>query len=294
MPDPRPPIVRFAPSPNGLLHLGHARSALLNHDFARAHGGTFLLRIEDIDSTRCRPEFEAAIEQDMRWLGINWPEPVRRQSEHFHSYTTAMRELDHLGLVYPSFLSRAEIAARVDEARASGIDWPVDPDGTPHYPGNERDLDHAARLEGIAAGKPLSWRLDMKRAIAGIDEPVCWREFAHTDGSGWTETSDPGQWGDIVLARRDTPTSYHLSVTVDDHIQHISDIIRGEDLFAATSVHRLLQILLGYDAPNYRHHTLVTDETGRKLSKSSEDTALAAMRARGVSPDEIRQLAGLT
>jgi Glutamyl- and glutaminyl-tRNA synthetases len=286
------PVVRFAPSPNGFLHLGHARSALLNGDFARARG-TFLLRIEDIDTARCRPEFERAIEEDLAWLGLSWPKPPRRQSEHFDAYRAALDELRRLGLVYPAFLSRGQIAALIREAEGGGESWPRDPDGAPLYPGAERDMGESERQALVASGAPFAWRLDMARALEGLGTHLDWIEAGETGGEGWREPAKPGLWGDVILARRDTPTSYHLSVTVDDHLQGITDVIRGRDLFAATAVHRLLQHLLGFTAPVYRHHSLVTDAAGRKLSKSDRDTALSSLRASGATPDDIRRMAGV-
>ncbi|OCW58294.1 tRNA glutamyl-Q(34) synthetase GluQRS [Hoeflea olei] len=287
-----PPTVRFAPSPNGLLHLGHARSALVNWRFARARGGTFLLRIEDIDTTRARPEFEAAIAEDLAWLGLDWVTPVRRQSEQFPDYEAALSELKKLGLVYPAFMSRAETARKVAEAEATGASWPRDPDGAPHYPGNDRGLSAAERRRRIAAGEPHTWRLDMEAALRGLPDPLSWTEHGTgPDGETGTILADPGAWGDVVLARRDVPTSYHLAVTVDDAVQAITDVIRGQDLFTATAVHRLLQHLLGLPTPRYRHHGLVRDPQGRKLSKSEGATSIAALRASGLSPSDVIALA---
>lgn len=288
------PIVRFAPSPNGLLHVGHARSAMLNWRFAKARGGTFLLRIEDIDTTRARPEFEAAIMEDLRWLGIDWPEPVRRQSEHFAEYEAALGELRRLGLLYPAFLSRGEIAARVAEIERSGKAWPRDPDGAPHYPGNDRRLSASDRDRKIATGAPHAWRLDMQAVLDGLGEALFWTEHGSGPaGETGPIAADPGAWGDVILARRDVPASYHLSVTVDDALQGITDVIRGEDLFPATSVHRLLQHLLGLPAPAYHHHGLVRDSDGRKLSKSDGATSIASLRRQGATPCDILALAGV-
>jgi glutamyl-Q tRNA(Asp) synthetase len=288
------PIVRFAPSPNGLLHIGHARSAMLNWRFANDHSGTFLLRIEDIDTTRARPEFETAIFDDLEWLGISWPKPVRRQSEHFADYEAALSELRKLGLLYPAFLSRAEIAAQVAGIESSGRSWPRDPDGAPHYPANDRLLSTAERDRKIASGMPHAWRLDMRAALGGLGKDLSWTERGSgPDGETGRIMADPGAWGDVILARRDVPASYHLSVTVDDSIQAITDVIRGEDLFAATSVHRLLQHLLGLAAPIYHHHGLVRDPHGRKLSKSDGATSIASLRHHGAMQGEILALAGL-
>ncbi|MBU4528667.1 MAG: tRNA glutamyl-Q(34) synthetase GluQRS [Hoeflea sp.] len=286
--------VRFAPSPNGLLHPGHARSALLNWRFARDHGGTFLIRIEDIDTTRARPEFESAIFEDLAWLGLDWSGPMRRQSEHFSDYEAALSELRKLDLVYPAFLSRGEAADRVREAETSGKTWPRDPDGAPHYPGDDRTLTTQQRNQRIADGKPYAWRLDMRKALDGLSQPLCWDEHgAGPHGETGRIAADPAAWGDVVLARRDVPTSYHLAVTIDDAIQKVTDIIRGEDLFASTSVHRLLQRLLGLPAPRYRHHGLVLDKTGRKLSKSDGATSIASLREQGATRADIIAMAGL-
>jgi glutamyl-Q tRNA(Asp) synthetase len=293
-PSIKAPIVRFAPSPNGLLHVGHARSAVLNWRFADAHDGTFLVRIEDIDITRARPEFEAAILGDLAWFGLKWPEPVRRQSEHFADYQAALTELRRLGLIYPAFLSRAETTARISEIEATGRVWPRDPDGAPHYPGDDRTRSVSAREARIAAGEPHAWRLDMQALLSELNTPLSWAEYgAGPSGETGEIMANPGAWGDVILARRDVPASYHLSVTVDDAIQNISDVIRGEDLFASTSVHRLLQHLLGLPAPRYHHHGLVRDQDGRKLSKSDGSTSIASLRQHGVSREEILVLAGL-
>jgi glutamyl-Q tRNA(Asp) synthetase len=273
-------VFRFAPSPNGHLHLGHALSALLNHDMARAAGGRFLLRIEDIDASRCRPEFETAILEDLAWLGLTWEEPVRRQSAHLDAYRAALARLD--GLVYPSFESRGEIARL---AAAHGPAWPSDPDGAPLYPGAARDIASEERERRMVA-EPYALRLDMAAALARIG-PLSWREG---DGS---VAAQPEAWGDVVLARKDIPTSYHLSVVVDDALQGITHVVRGQDLYWATSVHRVLQELLGLPAPVYQHHRLILDDEGRKLSKSTQATALRELRAQGVAPAEIRGMVGL-
>lgn len=285
-----PPVFRFAPSPNGLLHLGHAYSALLNFDRAREAGGRLLLRIEDIDATRCRPEFEVAIGEDLAWLGIAWETPVRRQSEHLADYRAALDKLSALGLVYPAFESRAEIAKLVAAREADGP-WPRDPDGAPLYPGDARSLPADERSRLMASGAPFALRLDMAaacRRVAGLT----WNELGEKPG-GERVPAGPELWGDVILARKETPTSYHLSVVVDDALQGISEIVRGQDLFHATSVHRLLQVLLGLPEPAYRHHRLVCDDEGRKLSKSSQSTGLRALRAAGITPAGVRQLVGL-
>jgi glutamyl-Q tRNA(Asp) synthetase len=284
------PTFRFAPSPNGHLHLGHAYSALLNFDLARARGARFLLRIEDIDATRCRPEYETAIHQDLAWLGLSWEEPVRRQSEHFADYRAAIDRLAAIGLVYASFESRAEIARLVAEREAKGP-WPRDPDGAPLYPGNVRALSAGERARRMQLGEPYALRLDMAAAVARVGA-LTWREES-LDGHTVTVTADPAAWGDVVLARKETPTSYHLSVIVDDAAQGVTNVVRGRDLFAATSVHRLLQQLLGLSGPVYLHHQLIVDADGRKLSKSTLATGLRELRVEGITPAAIRRMVGL-
>jgi glutamyl-Q tRNA(Asp) synthetase len=287
-----PPVFRFAPSPNGHLHLGHALSALLNADMARAAGGRLLLRIEDIDATRCRPEYEAAIYEDLRWLGLVWEEPVRRQSEHFADYRAALGKLDAMGLVYPSFESRAEIAAMA-AAKEATAPWPRDPDGAPLYPGAAKTMSAAERTERVASGAPYALRLDMQAALAGVPR-LTWSETGvGPAGETGTIAADPAAWGDVILARKDTPTSYHLAVVVDDAAQRATDVVRGRDLFQATSVHRLLQALLGLPEPRYHHHRLLTDAGGAKLSKSTRSTGLRELRAQGLTPADIRRIAGL-
>jgi len=287
-----PPVFRFAPSPNGFLHLGHAYSALLNFDRARETGGRLLLRIEDIDATRCRLEYETAIYEDLAWLGIAWEMPVRRQSEHLADYRAALEKLSALGLVYPAFESRAEIA-RLIAAREVDGPWPRDPDGAPLYPGDAKSLSAGERERLMTSGAPYALRLDMAaacRRVAGLT----WNELgAGPDGERGIVSARPEGWGDVILARKETPTSYHLSVVVDDAHQGVSEIVRGQDLFHATSVHRLLQILLGLPEPAYRHHALIRDGEGRKLSKSSRSTGLRELRAAGATPAGIRRSVGL-
>src|SRR5438309_2024277 len=268
-----PAVFRFAPSPNGFLHLGHAYSALLNFDRARETGGQLLVRIEDIDATRCRPEFETAIYQDLAWLGIAWESPVRRQSEHLDDYRAALDKLSALGLVYPAFESRGEIARLVAAREADGP-WPRDPDGAPLYPGDAKSLPADERARLIESGAPYALRLDMTaacRRVAGLT----WRELGEGPGGEHGHVqARPEAWGDVILARKETPTSYHLSVVVDDALQGITLVVRGQDLFAATSVHRLLQAILLLPAPVYHHHRLLLDGDGRKLSKSDGATGL--------------------
>jgi glutamyl-Q tRNA(Asp) synthetase len=287
-----PPVFRFAPSPNGYLHLGHAYSALLNFDRARETGGRLLLRIEDIDATRCRPEFETAICEDLAWLGIAWETPVRRQSEHLADYRTALEKLSALGLAYPAFESRAEIAKLVAAREADGL-WPRDPDGAPLYPGNAKSLPADERARLIESGVPYALRLDLAAACQRVSG-LAWNELGEgPEGEHGLVPARPEAWGDVILARKETPTSYHLSVVVDDALQDISEVVRGQDLFHATSVHRLLQVLLGLPTPAYRHHALIREGEGRKLSKSSRSTGLRELRDAGVTRVGIRGLVGL-
>lgn len=288
---PQRPVFRFAPSPNGALHLGHALSALLNHDMASAMGGRFLLRIEDIDATRCTPEFEAGIQEDLAWLGLAFDEPARRQSDHLGDYEKALTALIDRGLAYPAFMTRGEVRARVSQQEAAGRPWPRDPDGTPLYPTDERQLAAAARKEKIRSGIRHAWRLDMDRALSEAGAALFWTETG--DGPKGEIAADPAAWGDVVLSRSDAPSSYHLSVVTDDALQDISHVVRGLDLFHATSIHRLLQVLLGLPQPLYHHHRLISDATGRKLSKSEQDTGLADLRRQGASATDIRRLVGL-
>jgi glutamyl-Q tRNA(Asp) synthetase len=287
------PILRFAPSPNGYLHLGHALSALINAERATASGGRLLLRIEDIDSARCRSEYETAIYEDLAWLGLAWEEPVRRQSEHFDDYRAALSRLGAMGLVYPSFESRGEIARLVAE-REQSARWPRDPDGAPLYPGPARTFSADERQRLMEQGRPYALRLDMAAAIARAGA-LTWEESgAGPLGESGTIAAPPQQWGDVVLARKDLPTSYHLAVVVDDAAQGVTEVVRGQDLFWATSVHRLLQALLDLPAPRYHHHRLIRDADGQKLSKSTRATALHALRDAGAGPDDVRRIVGLS
>jgi glutamyl-Q tRNA(Asp) synthetase len=291
------PVFRFAPSPNGYLHLGHALSALINFEMAKATGGRLLLRIEDIDAARCRPDYEQAIYEDLAWLGIAWEQPVRRQSEHFDDYRAALARLEALRLVYPSFETRGEIARLVAErerhAGARDSPWPRDPDGAPLYPGDARALAESERRRLIDAGGPYALRLDMAAAIARTGA-LSWTESgAGPAGEAGTVLAQPQQWGDVVLARKDLPTSYHLAVALDDAHHGVTDVVRGQDLFWATGVHRLIQALLGLPAPRYHHHRLIRDLDGQKLSKSTRATALRALRNAGAGPGDIRRMVGL-
>ncbi len=272
-------VTRFAPSPTGYLHLGHAHAALFAEREARSQGGTFLLRIEDIDRTRCRPEFETAIREDLTWLGLKWTGEVRRQSDHLHAYRDLVAMLNGMGLIYPCFCTRADIA--------SAGNAPQGPDG-PIYPGTCRALTHEARAKRIAGGNAYALRLDMAKAIAQTGR-LTWRDL-----DAGEVVATPEEFGDVVLARKDTPTSYHLSVTHDDHLQSITLVTRGEDLRAATHVHRVLQALLGYPTPDYRFHPLLTDANGRRLAKRDHAETLRSLRDSGKTPAEVRALAGFS
>ena len=287
-------VFRFAPSPNGELHLGHAFSALVNHRMAREAEGRFLLRYEDIDQARCTPAYEAQIADDLAFLDIEWDDEPRRQSRHFSDYAAALQVLVDEDLVYPAFLSRGEVRDHAEaHQEANGTAWPHDPDGAPLYPSLDRDLSTDEREAKMREGRKFAWRIDMKAAITRAHPLV----FAETGGSFSGETgtlsANPGAWGDVVLARMDVPTSYHLAVVVDDALQGVTDIVRGRDLFASTSVHVLLQTLLGLPTPRYHHHDLITGGDGRKLSKSGRDTSLKALRAAGMSARDIRRMVGL-
>jgi glutamyl-Q tRNA(Asp) synthetase len=285
-------VFRFAPSPNGHLHLGHAYSALLNDEMARSADGRLLLRIEDIDPARCRPEYEAAILDDLQWLGIAWQPNVRRQSEHFDDYQAAVEKLEAMGLLYPSFESRSEIAALV-AARDRQGHWPRDPDGVPLYPGRARKMPKAERERRRREGEPFALRLAIDAAVARAGV-LTWNETGcGPQGQSGIVAAAPQMWGDVVLARKEAPTSYHLAVAIDDALQGVTDVVRGQDLFWSTGIHRLLQALLGLPEPTYHHHRLILDAGGRKLSKSTLATSLRQLRASGTSPADVRRMAGL-
>jgi len=272
-------VTRFAPSPTGYLHLGHVRSAWEGWHAARGAGGRFLLRIEDIDRSRCRAEFDVAIREDLTWLGLEWDGEVRRQSEHFADYQGAMATLGAEGMLYPCFCTRREIQAEI--ARASGA--PQGEDG-PVYPGTCKHLSSGERAARIAAGADYALRLDVAAALA------------RTGALDWSEDgrhiiAEPQALGDVVLARKDVPTSYHLAVTVDDALQGVTLVTRGVDLFSATHIHRLLQALLGLPTPTYRHHPLLTDASGRRLAKRDRALTIREMRAAGMAPAEILEKA---
>jgi glutamyl-Q tRNA(Asp) synthetase len=271
-------VSRFAPSPTGRLHLGHAYSCVLAHDYARAWGGRFLLRIEDIDPGRTRPEFVAGILEDLDWLGLRWDGDVVLQSRRLGLYAEALGRLKARGLVFPCFCTRAAIAAEI----AASASAPHGPGGA-HYPGTCGRLPAAERARRAAA-EPHAWRLDAAAAWSHLfpaGGALCWQ-----DGDTAVDV-DPAAIGDVVLARKDAPVSYHLAVTVDDAAQGVTDIVRGRDLFAATHVHRLLQALLGLPTPGYRHHGLLTDAEGRRLAKRTGAPTLASLRAQGTDPRRL-------
>ncbi|MEL6374447.1 MAG: tRNA glutamyl-Q(34) synthetase GluQRS [Pseudomonadota bacterium] len=295
-----PPVYRFAPSPNGYLHLGHARSALIAFEAARATGGRFLLRLEDIDLSRRRAAFVDAIFEDLAWLGLTWEEPVWFQSSRLEAYETAWRSLEKAGLLYPCFATRREIAD------AAGPAPPRDPDGAPLYPGVHANLPPAEIAARMARNEPYARRLNNRRARAhvGFDEaPLTYRTFTPYASLPPSQTEPalpdalietaPERWGDAVITRKDVATSYHLAVVVDDAAQGITHVTRGADLEAATDLHRLLQALLGLPPPLYHHHALVCDETGRKLSKSEGATSLRSLRRAGHCVAAVRAMAGL-
>lgn len=282
--------VRFAPSPNGYLHLGHAYSALLNWKYAQDFNAEFLLRIEDIDVMRARPEFVEAIFDDLKWLGLDWPEPVLFQSTRFDTYQSALQSLIERDLVYPAFLSRKEINNFVTSYEKNGASWPKDPDGSPHYPGKCKELSSQGRQSRISNGDAHNWRMDMAAVINQIGSDVTWTEFDATHSSKEINAT-PQVWGDVVLARRDIPTSYHLSVVLDDAEQGVDFVIRGKDLYHSTSIHRVLQVLLDLPEPNYRHHELVMADEIKKLSKSDDAQSLKDLREkRGLMRQNVFEL----
>lgn len=278
-------VTRFAPSPTGYLHLGHAFAALFAAESAARSGGRFLVRIEDTDRARSRPEYEAAIFDELAWLGLKWDQPVRRQSEHFDDYAQALARLKARACVYPCFCTRKEIEAEI----VASVAAPHGPDG-PIYPGTCRARSADEREARLERGDACAWRLDVAKARELVDTPLRFQEM----GSG--PTGETGEitakievFGDFVLARKDAPASYHLSVVVDDALQGVTLVTRGNDLFAATSVHRLLQALLGLPAPRYGHHRLILDAAGKRLAKRDDATTLRTLRAQGVTPAQIRE-----
>jgi len=276
-------VTRFAPSPTGHLHLGHAFSALFAARAAAETGGRFLLRIEDIDPVRCKEEFVRDLMDDLRWLGLKWEEPVRRQSRHMDDYAAAIARLRGMGLLYPCFCTRKEIEAEI--AAAGHAPHPEDDAYGPVYPGTCRRLSSSQREEKLASCQSPAWRLDMALACKQAG-PLKWRDRAR----GEIEAR-PEAFGDVVLARRDVPASYHLSVTVDDHLQGVTLVTRGEDLLRATDIHRLLQALLGYAAPEYHHHPLLLNENGKRFAKRDRAVTLRALRASGTTAEEVKKMA---
>jgi glutamyl-Q tRNA(Asp) synthetase len=281
-------VTRFAPSPTGFLHLGHAFAAITAHDSAKRAQGRFLLRIEDIDGPRCRSEFEAAITEDLHWLGLEFEEPVRRQSEHPVDYEAAIKTLAARGLLYPCFCTRKEIAAEI--ARAGSA--PHGPDGPP-YPGTCRHLSLCERNERLASGASYALRLDVGKAKAAAASLSFEEEGAGPLGETGTQIIRADLLSDIVLARKGLQTSYHLAVVVDDALQDVTLVTRGNDLFHAAHIQRLLQACLGLEPPRYAHHRLILDATGRKFSKRDTAVTLASLRQNGVSAGEIRRLIGV-
>ncbi len=275
-------ITRFAPSPTGQLHLGHAYSALFAANAANRDNGAFVVRIEDIDPGRCKPEFEAQIFEDLNWLGLQWALPVRRQSEHMEDYEAALQQLSDMGMLYPCFCSRSDIKHEIE---SSGQAPHSGPDG-PHYPGTCRILSKDQQQERKAAGNAFALRLSMDKAIQHTG-PLSWH-----DGEQGEIVATPEIFGDVVLARKETPTSYHLAVTIDDHLQGITLVTRGQDLFHASHIHTILQKLLGLNQPQYHHHKLLKDESGQRFAKRDDAATLSSMRQSGITPEEIRMQLG--
>jgi len=278
-----PYVTRFAPSPSGRLHKGHAYSALLATKAAQKNEGRFLLRIEDIDTERCKPEYTDGIYEDLAWLGLNWETPVRQQSQHFGDYSAALTRLKAMGVVYPCFCTRKDILAEIANAESA----PHGPDG-PLYPRLCHGKSETEQQKLITAGKAHAWRLDLPKALESIGAPLVWR-----DEIKGKITATPKILGDIVLARKDTPTSYHLSVVVDDALQGITHIVRGMDLFHTTHIHVVLQRLLGLETPFYHHHKLLVDECGQRFAKRNKSVTLKALREGGTVPEALFKEFGL-
>ncbi len=271
---PVQPVYRFAPSPNGFLHKGHAYCALLNQSLALKTGGRLLLRIEDIDTARALPQYRQAMLEDLDWLGLTYETPVRQQSHHMEFYHAALHTLRERGLVYPCFCTRGMIARNLQHRP----DWPRDPDGTLYYPGTCRILQADEAKLRMESGELPCWRLDMAAACFSIRQPLYWQEKTSPEPI----EAKPYLWGDVILGRRDIGTSYHMAVVLDDALQGVTHIVRGQDLYASTHLHRLLQALLGLPAPFYHHHRLILDESGLKLSKTRQSPALKDLRASGM------------
>lgn len=276
------PVFRFAPSPNGYLHLGHAYSALLNQKRAHDSGGRFLLRIEDIDLERARPDYEQAIYDDLEWLGISWESPVRRQSEHIADYSRALRKLEEMKLLFSCDCTRTSLV----QFASNHENWPSDPDGSPLYNGACHTKMGSVSL-ALEQKSGFALRLRMALALECLDKQLYWREY-----NTGNIIAEPGRWGDVVLSRKLTPASYHIAVVVDDALQGVTDVVRGRDLYEATSLHRMLQYLLGLLEPNYHHHELIYDSMGAKLSKSQKSISLRALREEGISAQAIKEHLG--
>lgn len=288
--------LRFAPSPNGPLHLGHALSAIVGFEWARRVGGRFLLRIEDIDVARSLERFIDAIMEDLAWLGISWVGTPLRQSQRMAAHAEASDRLRDMGVLYPCFATRGEIAVEVARRARAGEQTALDPDGVPLYPGLHRGMSAGEVADRLSRGERPALRLDMDKALALLiartgSDRLTFREVA-ADGSERVVVATPRRWGDAVLVRKDTPSSYHLSVVVDDAYQQVTTVTRGRDLYAATDLHRLLQVLLDLPEPRYHHHRVLLDALGRKLSKSAGAEALADLRRRGVTPAQVREIVG--
>ncbi|MFC6197491.1 tRNA glutamyl-Q(34) synthetase GluQRS [Ponticaulis profundi] len=279
-------LTRFAPSPTGYLHLGHAYAAYQAFEAARRADGTCLLRIEDIDQTRCRPEYTDAIYEDLAWLGFDWPRPVRVQSEHFIAYESALARLEQIGVVYRCFLTRKELKAELEKRGIA-----ESPVGERPYPGPERVMTEDETQARLQAGQPFAWRLSLSRCrdlLGTAWQALSFRETGNAEGLSQGEVKARPEWlGDVVLARKDTPTSYHLACTHDDALQNISTVVRGVDLYHATHIHVLLQYLLGWQQPTYCHHRLVLGADGKKFSKSDRSKTIRAFRSEGISPADM-------
>lgn len=276
-------VTRFAPSPTGFLHVGHAYAALFAYETARRSVGSFRLRIDDIDSQRCRSEFEAAIYEDLAWLGLEWDQPALRQSERLPVYAAALGELHRLGVIYPCFCTRRQIRVEIEEAGRAPHGHGLEP----IYPGTCRHLDPGEAEYRLTRDEPCAWRLDVAKA-AQLVGPLHWYDIR----AGWL-AAEPQQLGDVVLGRKDAPTSYHLSVVVDDAAQGVTIVTRGEDLFNATHTHRLLQALLGLPTPDYYHHNLVADSSGQRLAKRNRAITLRHLRGSRRTPDDVWRMIGL-
>ncbi len=293
--DQSSPVLRFAPSPNGRLHLGHAYSALANQRLAKELGAKLLLRIEDTDLTRCTPLLEQRMLEDLEWLGFEWEGEPYRQSDHLDVYEEAIEYLRGDDLTYPAFMSRKEVKRLIEAQTEKGFSWLSDPDGAPFYPDDDRMMEKSERQKLIEQGHAYSIRLKMDDAIGRVKAPLVWNENGRgPKGEAGIVKADPLAWGDIVLSRKDSPASYHLASVVDDALMGVTHVVRGRDLFWSTSAHRLLQELFGYNVPEYLHHDLILDDhDGEKLSKSRNDTSLAELRASGRTPGDIRRMIGL-